>query len=107
MQAAVLPPEAAMARPKAAAARRRMASAPCGPARSGDRAGHLLDQLPGVLAELAAPFLVEASRLQLRLEGLGVDGRDLHALVDQRLLDIHVRLGDVLALLHGSFVEVL
>src|SRR4051812_5336156 len=39
-----------------------------------DRPCVLLQELPGVLAVFLAPLLVEPGRLQLRLEGLGIDG---------------------------------
>src|SRR4051794_12545856 len=48
--------------------------------RSGDWAGLGFQQLPGVLAKLTPPFLVEPGRLQLGPERCVVDRADLQAL---------------------------
>src|SRR5215218_1613987 len=65
--------------------------------RSGNRAGLGFQQLPGVLAELTAPFLVEPGRLQLGPEGGRVHGADLQPLAGELLLERVVQLEHVLA----------
>src|SRR5687767_15089290 len=74
---------------------------------SADVAGVLLQHRPGVVAEPALRFRVEAGLPQDLLEGRGIDAVEGEALAFQGLLQIDVQLRYVVPLLAGRLAETL